>query len=441
MQVNGAIMNAQMQALLKQRLTLGNMASPFGSANFFDRCADGIMSLHFAAQLPLLDWMGFQVDDEYRKTLEFLTYVRPAYSGGNPTAGYLSDPCSDPNGVEIGSTTLELTDFGRYGRVGPTRDMMKPTKYCATDPRWRLDGTAVSDEREWDMRFVTDVILQDIARHVVTGNKTTAGQFDGLERIVKTGYSSAILDSIVIDMNNNPLAGGSGVTWNGNAIASTYDFVDILRAVVRRIRTRVQWSPVLANQTMNLGDMILVMPSSAISDLLDFFTCWSVCGSTDDLTVMLQTPEARAYRANLEGGLFGHGQIIIEGIPIPILGYDYGLLKGPTTGDIYLLTGRVGSVRMWEGQHLSAASAASAFGGQGYFSTDGGRMLGVYETDNECQQLKMWMHPRIWCRAPWAQVRFQDVKLTPLGGFLSPDPLETSWYPVTSFGADLATTS
>lgn len=425
----------------KQRaMTLGNSPTPFdGACNFFDRCTDDLMSLHFREQLPLLDWMGFNVSDTYHKALEFITFVRPQVNDGTPTAGHLADPCADPNGWQFGTAKLTLDDFGRYGRKGPVRDMMKPTKYCETDPRRRLDGRLVTNEREWDIRFTTEVILQDIQRHLITGNASTPGQFGGLEHWVKTGYSSSMLDSIVIDWNANPLTGGaSGKTWNGGALANALSFVNVLRSVVRRIKQRLSWSPSLASQRMRLGDMILVMPSHTAEALLDVYTCWSVCIGGQYNEVNLQTYEARSFRDSLNGGLYGAGQITIDGMPIPIMAYDYELIKGPTLNDIYLLTGSVGSVRLWEGEHLSATAAANAYGDQGYFSVDGGRILAKYDTENECSVLKEWLHPRIWTRAPWAQVRFQDVAVNSVGPILSPDPLATSFFPLTSFGGDLA---
>lgn len=432
------------QQKVARALTLSTTASPFGSANFFDRCTDELMSLHFGAAMPLLDYMGFTVSDVHHKVFEYITYVRPAYasgSTGSPTAGHLSDPCSTPNGFQYGTAKLTVDGFGRYGRVGPTRDLMKPNMYCDTDPRRRLDGTPVTDEREWDMVFAMDTILQDISRDVIVGNSSTAGKMNGLEQIVKTGYESAILDSQVINFGGKTMGGGTGITWNGTAIAGSPDFVEVLRAVVRYIRTRVSWSPMLKNQQMNLGDMILVMPSHMATELLDFFTCWNVCPGATNQPIQLQTYEARQYRDSLMGGLYGHGQITIEGIPIPILAYDYELIKGPTLNDAYLLTGGIGSVRLWYGEHISAASAAAGRGNNGYFSTDGGRVLGLYVNENECEQLRMWMHPRIYTRAPWAQVRFQNVKVSSFDKIISPDATMSSFYPVTSFMAEIAQTS
>lgn len=418
----------------REDLTLGNMASPFGCCNFFDHCTDEIMSLHYAGRLGLLDWMGFNVTDVCLREMEYISYVRPARTiGRSPTSGHIADPCTAPNGIEIGSCKQTLTDFGRYGRSGPVRDIFKPTRYCVTSPRRRLDGTPVTDEREWDMKFAMDQMINDIRADLITGNTNTAGQFDGLERIVRTGYDCSILDSIVVDWNGNTMSGGAGITWNGNPIADTYNFIDVLLSAIRRIRQRIMWSPVLSTQTPNVGDMILVLPSFMVNCVLDSFTCWSVCDGSQFNQVVLLSPEARAFRNSLIGGLFGNGRIYVDGFEIPLLANDFGMISGPTTGDIYLLTGSIGSVRLWEGEHLSADVVAESFGNNGYTSTDGGRVLALSETDNNCYMTKLWMRPRLWNAAPWANIRFQDVVCTDPMGPLSGDPDETSFYPLASF--------
>lgn len=417
----------------QRRLTLSDAATPFGCCNFFDRCGDGdLMSLHFAGRLPLLDWMGFNVGNECYRTIEFLSYTRPEYYQGNPTAGYLGDPCADPNGVSYGSCKLTVEDFGRYGRLGPTRDVAKPKKYCKTDPLWRLDGTPVTSEMEWDMKFVTDTILNDVCKHVITGNETTPGQFQGLERWVKNGYDCSILDSIVVDFNGRSMAGGAGITWNGTAVPTTVDFIDILLAAYRRIRQRILWTPRLATSAPGVGDMILVMPTDMINCLLEFFTCWSVCPGGQYNEVSLQSYEARQFRNSLNGGKFGAGQIYLDGFTVPILPYDWELIKGPKTADIYFLTGAVGAFRVWEGEFISGQTAATEFPVQ-FEITDGGRMLWNVEFDNLCRRVKGWMFPRLFCKAPFLQVRFQAVQCQPIGGYMSPDPTESSFYPLSSF--------
>jgi hypothetical protein len=75
-------------------------------------------------------------------------------------------------------------------------------------------------------------------------------------------------------------------------------------------------------------------------------------------------------------------------------------------------------------------------GHEEYFSTDGGRIIGVVEADNLCYMTKAWIRPRLVNRAPWLQARIMNVECAAILDPLSPDPLDTSWYPVTSFGGD-----
>jgi len=424
-------------------LTLDTHATPVGCCNFFDTCTTEVMSLHYGGALRLLDWMGWEVGTECYRSIEFIAYTRPAQSGGNPTDGHLANACSDPNGIDFGTAKLTVENFGRYGRVGPTRDMMTPQRYCVTDPVRRLDGELVTSEREWDLRFITDVLLQDIRRDLVTGNSAVPGQFGGLNEWIATGYAGpngAMLDSIVINWNGNTMAGGAGITWNGAAVSAAVNFVDVLLPAFRRILQRIMWARQLANQQLVLGDMIIKLPTFMAQCLLDHYTCWSVCEGSVYNPVSLQQREARAFRNNLvsasnPANLFGNGYITLDNVTIPLLAYDWGTIKGPTTGDIYFLTRGIGSTRIWEGEHLSATEAATQYEQHGYFDIDGGRILGTTVVENECSKMKAWLHPRLFCRAPWAQMRFIDVVCDTPGGPLSPDPSETSFFPLDSFSS------
>lgn len=422
------------------------LATPFGCCNFFDQCGSGdLMSLHFRGQLRLLDLMNFLPTDVCKKTVQYITYVRPARDGGSASVGYLADVCADPNSIEYGACDLEVTDFGYLGRMGPERNIQIPERYCETSPRYRLDGTPVTSESEWDMAFTMDALLDDVRRMLVTGNATTQGQFDGLQRWVRTGYTecSGMIDAHVIDWNGNGMAGGAGITYNGSAVGATFDIVDVLSAINRRINQRISWSPMLRSQTLRLGQKVLILPTDWIECLLNFYTCWSVCrdGQTVD-QVQLDSLEARAFRRELEGGLFGDGEIMLGREIIPLLGYDYELINGgsPATADIYLLTLGVGTTRFWEGDILDAANAlrninalrADMEVSGGYFVTDAGRVLGKADFTNLCQKLKLWMTLRLFCRAPWAQARIQDVYCENPLGILSPDT-ESDYFLTSSF--------
>lgn len=437
--VNG--MTYQQQQEMVQRLTISTAATPFGCCNFFDNCTDELFSLYYKGTLDLLDWMGFNVSEECYRSIEFIEWVRPEQSQGVDTAGYIGDPCAVPNGIEFGSCKLTVEDFGRYGRVGPTRKIMKPEKYCKTTPRRFLDGTPVTSEGQWDMMFTMDAMLNDIRIALITGNNTTAGQFDGLQRWVKTGYDCQGLNSYVVNWNNNSMDGGAGITLNGQATPATFNIVDWLLDLHRNIMQRISWSPLLRNQSLAGGDMILLMPSFMTRCLLDYFACWSVCPGMEyeEIQKNLQEINDRRFQV-LSGGMFGQGKIFLDNHEIPLMGYDWGLINGPTRGDMYLLTGAIGAQRIWEGEHLSAETAITELDQIGnaattnsYFSQDGGRVLGKVDTDEECYHLKMWMHPRLWCMAPWAQIRFQNVVCQTPSGPLSPNPADSSFFITSSF--------
>lgn len=424
----------QAMQVQQRAMTLTTEASPFGCCNFFDRCSeDDILALHYQGALGLLDWLGFNPTEDCYRSVHFIEYVRPKYAEGSPTVGYIADACADPNGIEYGITKLTVEDFGLVGRQGPTRKVMQPMRYCRNEPRWRLSGQAVEDEREWDMAMTMDTMLHDMRELVITGNAGTPGQFDGLQRWVRTGYSSSMLDSIVIDWNGNAMTGGAGITWNGNAVGPTYNFFDVLFEAFNQIRYRISWSNMLRNQAFNVGDLVLLVPYAAVKCILDGFTCWRVCEGSQYNESVLQSLEARTFRNSLLGGMFGFGKIEIDGIEIPLLVHDEGMITGPTRNDIYLLMGSIGSVRLWEGEILSADQVVTGTSGQGFFTTDGGRVLGRVDSENLCKTLKLWMAPRLFNRAPWAQVRFMDVKCLHAGPVISSDPTETSYYPLTSF--------
>lgn len=424
---------------------VANTATPFGCCNFFDQCGDGdLMSLHYRGTLGLLDLMNFMPTDVCKKVVEFITYVRPEQSGGNPTAAYLSDVCANPNGIEYGSCDLTVEDFGYLARQSDERNIQIAKRYCETSPRYRLDGQPVNSEFEWDMLFVMDALLDDVRRMMITGNATTTGQFDGLQRWVRTGYTQCLgmIDSHVVNWNSNQMTGGAGMTYNGNAISANVDIVEVLEAINRRINQRIGWSPVLRSQTLRPGQKVLLMPNDWIECLLDFYTCWSVCEAGQTVSeVSLNSLDARAFRRELEGGMFGDGEIMLGKEVIPILGYDWELINGgtPNTADMYLLTLGVGTQRFWEGDILDAQNAMSNIRdmqsaiGQGYFETDGGRVLGKEDLSNLCRTLKLWMTLRLFCRAPWAQARIQDVRcINALGDPLSADP-ESDYFVTPSF--------
>jgi len=425
----------------RQDLSLSSLATIYGCCGLFDMCSDeDLVSLSMQGADKFLDWLGWMATDVCVVRKEFISWMRPEQYDGDCTVGYLADPCADPNGVEYGTCDFVLEDFARLRREGPVRDVtMNDVRYCDRQPRYRLDGTRITDDREFDARLIAEVQLQDLRRMVVTGNAVTAGQFDGLENLVVNNYTNsagrrcALMDSIVVDWNHNGMAGGAGITWNGNAIAATFNFVDVLLDIWRRIRQRIGYSPTLASQLGAGLDVILLMPSFLTRCLLDHYTCWSVCTGSQYNEVAIQSYEARTFRNQLLGGRFGDGQITLDGFTIPLLGYDWELIQGPHCGDIYLLIGAVGNVKTMHGEYLNMNTVPAAYPEADYSVSDGGRFLRWVQRDHTCVQQIAELRPRILSWAPWTNVRFQDVCCDTPTGPLSPDPCDTSFFPETSF--------
>ncbi|MEE9573067.1 MAG: hypothetical protein V3W20_08475 [Candidatus Neomarinimicrobiota bacterium] len=409
--------------------------SPFGCCNFFDNCSEEeLMSLFFNGRLDLLDWMGFERTEECFRKTEYLSFVAPSDTS---STGAMPTSCLPPEGIDFGSCSQELEDFGRYGRLSKTREAAKPERFCKTTPVRFIDGSLVTSEPMWDEFMTMNQLLTDIRVALVNGNKSNAGEFDGLENIVTTGYECEGLDSFVIDWNNLPMDDGSGAVYNGNPMPG-FDLVAWLHDIHRRIRERMSWSPVLQNQQSKVGDIIIVAPSFINTVLLDMFSAWSIVGpgvAFQEANISHSLP-LREKRDSLNGGLFGHGRIFLDQMEIPLLNYNWAMTNGPTRGDLYMLTGSMGSMRVWEGEYLDARNVPKVFEDMGisgnpgnFFTRDDGRVLGKARIDETCYNMSLQMMLRLFCKAPWAQARFSNIVSRTPTGPLSANPVDTSFFP------------
>jgi hypothetical protein len=425
----------------KERLSVDSLATIYGCCGYFDMCSDAdLMSLSMEGTQKFLDWIGWERTNVCVIKKNFITWIRPESVAGARTEGYVTDPCGESNSVDWGSCDFTLEDFALLRRHGPVRNATRnDVKYCEAQPRYRLDGTPIINDSEYDMRVVLEVLTQDLKLMLVDGNNTTVGQFDGLQRLVKTGYVNSkgvrcsTMDSIVIDWNANGMGGGGGITWNGAAIAATYNFVDVILAAVRRVMDRIGMAPQLSAQTMSVGDIVIVAPMHLIRCLLDSYTCWSVCPGQQYAEANLNTYEARTFRNGLNGGMFSAGKIYLDNFEIPLISYNWNMINGPTLSDMYILTGRVGSVKTISGQYNDLASVPTGYPEANYSATDGGRLLTWLERDKTCVYREVELQPRLLMWAPWAQIRIQDIRCDIPGGPLSADPWDTSFFPETSF--------
>lgn len=423
-------------------LSLSTAPTPYECCGLFDPCTDAdLMSLSFQGADPFLDWLSWKANIECNIRKDFIAYVKPqAAENGACTTGVQADPCSDPATFSWGKCEFLLHDFGRLRERGPVRDITTNVmKYCANQVRYRLDGAPINDTRELDMVMATEVIMQQLRHQVIVGNHATPGSTDGLQVLLSSDYHNPdgepcpLMNSNVINWAGNPMSGGAGITWNGTAQPATANLVDFLLAIYNRIRQRLSWSPQLA-RGLQVGDMVLVMPTFMVQCLLDFYTCWSVCPGNFDsgVGVMINNLEGRRYRDTLNGGTFGFGQITLNGFTIPLIQYDWDTIAGPKTGDIYFLTSQVGGIRLLEGQYLDMRAVPGTVPGSAFGYTDGGRILTWNNQQNTCYEQIVEMRPRLLCWAPWAQAVINNVQCGALGGVLSPDPCSGSFGPAGS---------
>lgn len=428
-----------------ERLTVGDNATVYGCCGVFDLCGDrDLLSLSFAGMDALLDYIGWEMTDVCVIEKNFIDRYLPSEE---TREGWVSDACADPNTVDWATVAFRLEDFARLRRAAPVQDVTKNhLRLCDSQPRYRLDGTLITDDREYNAIVVGEVQAQDLKLMLVNGDASTPGQFDGLEQLVTTGYTdfkgtrATIMDSIVVDWNNNPLSGGAGITWTDGrgtrAVSATASLTDVLRSVVRILKARIRNSGLGVAQ-LQYGDMVLVATSEMVEAILDQFTCWSVCEGGQYNEANLNTLEARAFRENLMGGTFraasgatiqADGVITINGLQIPLIAYDWGLQTG-SYSDIYLLTGSVGNRKVLLGQFNDMRQVPVRYeDAYKFWFADGGKVLGWFENDHACVQHVQELQPRLLSYAPWTNVRITNVSADTPGGHITFDPLSTSFF-------------
>jgi len=140
-------LNIEPQVRQRQALTISTAATIGGCCGLFDLCSDvDVLSLSMAAE-PFIDWLGWEKSAVCEIRKNFITWVRAEASQGAMTSGYVSDPCGDSNEADWGTCDFLLEGFGRLRRHTPTRDITKlGLRLCELQPRYRLDGTQITDD-------------------------------------------------------------------------------------------------------------------------------------------------------------------------------------------------------------------------------------------------------------------------------------------------------
>lgn len=391
---------------------------------------------------PVMDWIGWTPTLNNLVRKGFLTYVAAdGAAASTPTGGAVSDPCAPANTIEFGLCDYELSGFGRIRRETPPRsDDNDGLVYHELVTAHRVNGQVIRDEKEMDMLLCTSVLIQDLHRYLIIGNKSNAGEFDGLQQLVTFGYldtdgnSCSAMDSYVIDWGGLDMGAaisdslGTQITLNGSPVPDgTYNLYGMMEWVLRNIRIRLAFAPLLRNN-ITQGEAILMMPTSWIKPFLNVVTCYVKCGG--DYAKMTTDAALAFYNSlwveNPNGENLAHARFICEGVVIDITGYDYELDNGDGTADMYLLIKGNSGMDFIYGEYKNNAPTVQNRPDK-YGTTDSNMLLTWNRDDETCSVRIVQMQPRLHVPAPWAMVRFQNVPYEGVLSAISSDPLNANY--------------
>lgn len=406
----------------------------------FPICTDqNLMSLSSLGKYsPLLDFIGTEPSNVDKLNISAITYQSvEGTAAGTAAIPWQLDACAPRMETEWGGCTLEFNGFGRLSLQTKSRDFTRAhIRECETSPFYLYNGERITDEIMWDLATASNALVNSLHKAVIVGNRgSSVAQFEGLQRLIKTGYVDSetgevctSMDSNIINYNSNipcpaDASPPSGVTWNGVAMTGVASLMHVIERVVRHIAHRINMSNLGGTQE---GNMIMLVPGSWIDEVLDCYTCMKYCPGNYE---GLKSPEARQFRDSLMEGGFGQGVIRIGGMTIPILGYDHELVNAAgTLADIYILTNTIGSQPLMKLQYndMRQAIANLTNNGRGnteMYSTDNGKLLVTPQSiTGTCTNWILEMQPRLVLRAPWAQARITNIARSMFSPVISSDP-------------------
>jgi hypothetical protein len=400
-------------------LTVDTDSLMYGCGGLFGLCGpDDILGLTMQDD-PLVSWLGFYPDTFCEKSVKAWIYTDvDGTAAGSPTGYVYGDACEDPPISEKGVCEYYIGDFGTLRGCGePVHVNSLGLRKCDKQPVYTVPIEGVGPVRidnDLDLESINaaQLVKHELSRLLVTGDKNTNGQFDGLSQLVKTGYVSVqgercyAMDSWVTDWENDDLSGA--VNGHGSIISKVRD-------MVRRIMWRISQAGVGKPAE---GDMVLLMPSWAAWQFLDEWAWWSIRTGQQYNEVFRDVYAMRDFRDRHAMGMFGGGYITIDGFNIHILHHDWAPITQDAPNfcfDIYLLTRALGGRRIFQGQYMPSdigADAVADVAGYRYFNVEsfqGGRALRWVKYDNACVEPCLLFRPRYYLEAPWSQGKIENV--------------------------------
>lgn len=405
----------------------------YGCTGLFGLCGpDEIIGLTMGDD-QLISWLGFNEDRVCERFIKGLTYIdQEGTAAGSVVGNVYGAPCDNPPTSEKGTCEFAIGDFGNYHGCGEGVDVTKiGVRKCDKQPTYTLPIEGVGNVRidnDLDLEVIaaTQMTKHQISRDVITGSKAAAYQMDGLENVVKVGYTSVdgercyALDSWVLDWANDDMSG---------AVNGYGSIVGAVREMWRNILWRIKQSKL---GQVREGDAVLVMPYWMAREFLDEWAWWSIRTGQQYNEVFRDNLALRKFRNEFDQGMFNGGHINIDGFNIHIIEHDWMTISQDAPSfcsDIYLLVRAIGGRKTFQGQYIPSnlgADAVAAAGGGQYFSMEAiqaGRGLKWLKFDNACVKPCVNFRPRLYPEAPWSLGKIENICIA-AGNFnpMSVDP-------------------
>lgn len=419
-------------------LTVGTGPNVYGRYTMFDPCMTGDIFGLQVLTTGLMNWIGWRPNRFYERRVDFLSWIGPdGTAAGSPTTG-AGAPCADPNGWEWGIAGYNMVHTSWYHRAGDALDPHTIVQdRCETSPRVRVNGVQISDDMEWQANGIMQVLQQDIRRDLIHGDHGNAYQMNGLNALIKTGYTdrngtlTPEVDSILVDWNDD-------LDGEVNGFGNFFNYLD---EVITEIEYRASGIGNIAET-----DMILFTSRFMATCLLDAYACYTTCGVTtaNDITDQALRAQQRAARLSLNGGPLYDGAAVQgyiqtkSGRRLPIMVDDhYDITRYGATNqymtDIHILTRKIGNYEVLYGEYLDLRVWADRVMKQYPQLTAkadaAGRFAFKGKEDNWCVSLIVGTSPELYLSAPWAQVRISDVMCTRIRKPLTGDIRQPRYMP------------
>lgn len=430
-------------------ITLSTVSSPYGNTSgFLDPCGDNdYISLSMAGRSPLMDWMGVEGSDKSLLRFGYLLSVADvkSYAAAGTADGSIAvaDLCAPGATADFREAKQEVNGFALFRSttegVNPYEDGLKN---CETDPLFRLDGSVITNNSEWMAVLASEILMQQAERFLFAGALSTSGAtIPGIDAIVNTGqtdYTSTALpqmNSVVVDMNNGAMVTGATPTWSDYrtnvALPVGISIMEVFKHLKRYFDARKSIVKTIANVPKAYGDTVIVGSSEMIDNLMDIQACYHTCEQNTNLTLaqvveLMANRETMAMRESLsQGGMFGYGDLLIEGERYPLLKRDFG--NDPNT--LYMLTRGIGPVDFLKLQHQDF-NATNSMREATIDITDGGKIHNWKRLDGICEEYNHDMALRLKYRAPFMQARITNItapNFSPMAG-VSFDPDDAAFF-------------